>query len=85
MNNKKKGQAIDDSFDEVDSLIRNVDHQQIKHNDHTTFPYSLCEGVCDSGEFQCTNGQCINLDWRCDGTKDCTDDSDELNCREYHQ
>uniref|UniRef100_A0A3B3E196 Low-density lipoprotein receptor-related protein 2 n=1 Tax=Oryzias melastigma TaxID=30732 RepID=A0A3B3E196_ORYME len=35
---------------------------------------------CGSNEFQCTNGQCINIDWRCDGTKDCTDDSDELNC-----
>uniref|UniRef100_A0A3Q3BE47 Low-density lipoprotein receptor-related protein 2-like n=1 Tax=Kryptolebias marmoratus TaxID=37003 RepID=A0A3Q3BE47_KRYMA len=35
---------------------------------------------CGSNEFQCTNGQCINKEWRCDGTKDCTDDSDELNC-----
>ncbi|XP_076154846.1 low-density lipoprotein receptor-related protein 2 [Alosa pseudoharengus] len=35
---------------------------------------------CDSTQFQCTNGQCIDQDWRCDGTKDCTDDSDELNC-----
>uniref|UniRef100_A0AAQ5Z5D7 Low-density lipoprotein receptor-related protein 2 n=1 Tax=Amphiprion ocellaris TaxID=80972 RepID=A0AAQ5Z5D7_AMPOC len=37
-------------------------------------------GSCGSNEFQCTNGQCIDKDWRCDGTKDCTDDSDELNC-----
>uniref|UniRef100_A0A3Q3MKS2 Low-density lipoprotein receptor-related protein 2 n=1 Tax=Mastacembelus armatus TaxID=205130 RepID=A0A3Q3MKS2_9TELE len=37
-------------------------------------------GRCGSGEFQCTNGQCINVAWRCDGTKDCTDNSDELNC-----
>ncbi|KAF3853604.1 hypothetical protein F7725_014292, partial [Dissostichus mawsoni] len=35
---------------------------------------------CGSGEFQCTSGQCINKAWRCDGTKDCADDSDELNC-----
>lgn len=40
-------------------------------------------GSCGSGQFQCTSGQCINIAWRCDGTKDCTDDSDELNCREY--
>uniref|UniRef100_A0A7N8XVY7 Low-density lipoprotein receptor-related protein 2 n=1 Tax=Mastacembelus armatus TaxID=205130 RepID=A0A7N8XVY7_9TELE len=38
------------------------------------------QGRCGSGEFQCTNGQCINVAWRCDGTKDCTDNSDELNC-----
>uniref|UniRef100_A0A3B4FXS2 Low-density lipoprotein receptor-related protein 2 n=1 Tax=Pundamilia nyererei TaxID=303518 RepID=A0A3B4FXS2_9CICH len=35
---------------------------------------------CGSDQFQCNNGQCINIGWRCDGTKDCTDDSDELNC-----
>uniref|UniRef100_A0A8C7GPZ6 Low-density lipoprotein receptor-related protein 2 n=1 Tax=Oncorhynchus kisutch TaxID=8019 RepID=A0A8C7GPZ6_ONCKI len=39
----------------------------------------------DNGKFQCANGQCIDLDWRCDGTKDCTDDSDELNCRDSQQ
>uniref|UniRef100_A0A672JCA6 Low density lipoprotein receptor-related protein 2b n=1 Tax=Salarias fasciatus TaxID=181472 RepID=A0A672JCA6_SALFA len=42
-------------------------------------------GACDSDEFQCSNGQCIDADWRCDGTKDCTDDSDELNCRKYRE
>ncbi|XP_015230707.1 PREDICTED: low-density lipoprotein receptor-related protein 2-like [Cyprinodon variegatus] len=40
----------------------------------------LVQASCASNEFQCTNGQCINIEWRCDGTKDCTDDSDELNC-----
>uniref|UniRef100_A0A3P8V606 EGF-like domain-containing protein n=1 Tax=Cynoglossus semilaevis TaxID=244447 RepID=A0A3P8V606_CYNSE len=40
-------------------------------------------GTCENGQFQCSNGQCIDMDWRCDGTKDCTDDSDEQNCREY--
>ncbi|XP_054913786.1 low-density lipoprotein receptor-related protein 2 isoform X1 [Poeciliopsis prolifica] len=40
----------------------------------------LVQGSCASNEFQCRNGQCINKAWRCDGTKDCTDDSDELNC-----
>ncbi|XP_059387967.1 low-density lipoprotein receptor-related protein 2 [Carassius carassius] len=42
-------------------------------------PY-IVQGQCTSGQFQCSNGQCINQDWRCDGTKDCTDDSDEQNC-----
>ncbi|TDG98033.1 hypothetical protein EPR50_G00214030 [Perca flavescens] len=40
----------------------------------------ISQGSCGSGEFQCTSGQCINIAWRCDGTKDCADDSDELSC-----
>ncbi|TNN03863.1 hypothetical protein fugu_000892 [Takifugu bimaculatus] len=40
----------------------------------------VVKGSCENTEFQCANGQCIDKDWRCDGTKDCTDDSDELNC-----
>ncbi|MBN3296498.1 LRP2 protein, partial [Amia calva] len=38
-------------------------------------------GACDVGKFQCHNGQCIEQSWRCDGTKDCTDDSDETDCQ----
>lgn len=35
-------------------------------------------------EFQCDNNQCINIEFRCDGTQDCTDNSDESenNCRQ---
>ncbi|KAG9350071.1 hypothetical protein JZ751_026424, partial [Albula glossodonta] len=47
---------------------------------NTGEPDSHCLGQCESGQFQCSNGQCIDQDWRCDGTKDCSDDSDELNC-----
>uniref|UniRef100_A0A3P8PZF7 Low density lipoprotein receptor-related protein 2b n=1 Tax=Astatotilapia calliptera TaxID=8154 RepID=A0A3P8PZF7_ASTCA len=42
--------------------------------------FYLSTGSCGSDQFQCNNGQCIDIGWRCDGTKDCTDDSDELNC-----
>ncbi|XP_053453877.1 low-density lipoprotein receptor-related protein 2 [Nycticebus coucang] len=35
---------------------------------------------CDSDHFRCENGQCIPAAWRCDGTKDCSDDSDENGC-----
>ncbi|KAM9425856.1 low-density lipoprotein receptor-related protein 2 [Pholidichthys leucotaenia] len=40
----------------------------------------LAQGSCGSDEFQCTDGQCIDIEWRCDGTFDCADNSDELNC-----
>uniref|UniRef100_A0A9L0IKU4 Low-density lipoprotein receptor-related protein 2 n=1 Tax=Equus asinus TaxID=9793 RepID=A0A9L0IKU4_EQUAS len=35
---------------------------------------------CDSEHFRCENGHCIPASWRCDGTKDCLDDSDETGC-----
>uniref|UniRef100_A0A673U7E3 EGF-like domain-containing protein n=1 Tax=Suricata suricatta TaxID=37032 RepID=A0A673U7E3_SURSU len=35
---------------------------------------------CDSEHFRCENGQCIHAMWRCDGTRDCLDDTDEVGC-----
>lgn len=32
---------------------------------------------CRAGEWRCNNGECINADFLCDGSKDCTDKSDE--------
>lgn len=36
--------------------------------------------VCDEFSFQCLNGVCISLIWKCDGMDDCGDYSDEANC-----
>ncbi|XP_059560178.1 low-density lipoprotein receptor-related protein 2 [Myotis daubentonii] len=33
-----------------------------------------------SEHFRCEDGHCIPASWRCDGTKDCLDDSDEIGC-----
>ena len=38
--------------------------------------------ACDSGQFQCDNGQCITWPKHCDSEVDCLDGSDERGCRE---
>ncbi|TRZ00822.1 hypothetical protein DNTS_026704 [Danionella cerebrum] len=46
----------------------------------------LCDGErdfvepCSSGGFQCSSGQCVTLNLRCDGYADCRDHSDEKGC-----
>jgi len=37
--------------------------------------------TCTSGQFSCINGACIPGEYRCDHLADCSDGSDERNCR----
>lgn len=39
------------------------------------------EPECEAGQFQCNNGRCIPTLWICDDDDDCSDNSDEENCR----
>ena len=42
--------------------------------------YVLSFTSCDMYEFNCNDGSCIDIRFRCDARSDCTDGSDELNC-----
>ncbi|XP_016104637.1 low-density lipoprotein receptor-related protein 2-like [Sinocyclocheilus grahami] len=42
-----------------------------------------CQGSsCEVGSFRCGTGRCIPASQRCDGTTDCSDNSDEFGCPE---
>ena len=42
----------------------------------------ICTDSCQSGVFQCSNGQCISSFERCDGNRNCINGSDETGCGE---
>ena len=43
-------------------------------------PFFPNASQCNEWTFRCANGQCIPYWWKCDGTEDCSDKSDELEC-----
>ncbi|CAF0803116.1 unnamed protein product [Adineta steineri] len=47
------------------------------HNHTDESPLSCQMWVCQDHQYQCRTGQCIELDWVCDGEWDCSDASDE--------
>jgi hypothetical protein len=45
------------------------------------FTPEIVTDVCSHDEFRCEDGQCIPKEKRCDSRTDCSDGSDELDCR----
>jgi hypothetical protein len=49
---------------------------QLKGHIDEYSPY-CSEWICRENEYQCRTGQCIKIEWLCDGEWDCADASDE--------
>ena len=55
-----------------------ADHFHVMHL--ISYPSSASK-KCSEEQFQCgTSGECIPVNWRCDGNQDCTGGEDEKNC-----
>ncbi|CAG2208276.1 unnamed protein product [Mytilus edulis] len=54
--------------------------QMKRYNSWSLLLYILAVESCNNDQFQCTNGQCVLVQLRCDNSFDCRDHSDELNC-----
>lgn len=49
----------------------------------SVFDVTKSEVRCDKGDFHCTYNYCVTPSSVCDGTNDCVNGKDELNCAEY--
>jgi hypothetical protein len=68
-----------------DSLLLGV-HDWTFINDYTCLrgnatTVSVSLALCKEYQFNCDSGGCTNLTNKCDGVTDCSDGSDELNCK----
>ena len=81
---RRENQSIAKSLSPENSLllgVHKIDFSSVVNNP--------CEGpvldikltTCGAGMFTCNNGQCIDLERRCDQTINCKDESDEDDCR----
>ena len=49
-------------------------------SDDESYVTELKMSGCQKGNFTCNDGQCVNMDVRCNQLPDCRDESDERNC-----
>ena len=66
-------------------------HEWTVHNDSklcsiaSTYTTKLKLTGCSEEDFTCGNGSCVHMTQRCDGKIDCSDESDEAECKAFVQ
>lgn len=55
---------------------------QFAYHSNVHFVATDENNLCLANEFQCRSGECIDSRRKCDRSRDCSDNSDEENCRE---
>jgi len=66
----------------VKSVLRNEKQEWELTRCETLLPFMCQIKACPRGSKHCSNGNCVNEAYVCDGQDDCGDGSDELNCEE---
>ena len=66
----------------VQSVVGEDNQQWELTRCETLLPFMCQIGACPRGSKHCSNGQCVNQAYFCDGQDDCGDGSDEINCAE---
>ena len=66
----------------VQSVVGREQQQWELTRCETLLPFMCQIPACPRGSKHCSNGQCVNEAYFCDGQHDCSDGSDEINCVE---
>jgi hypothetical protein len=70
-----------DGSDELNCDSNNATSPVVGGNPDDPLPTPVFpQGECNEWMFKCSNEQCIPFWWKCDGTPDCSDASDEIEC-----